>query len=252
MSYTVKKLADISGVSVRTLHYYDEIGLLKPAYHGDNNYRYYEEAQLLLLQQILFYRELGFPLSDIEQILNRDDFDKIKALTSHKHQLKGDLNRINNLIKTIDKTISHLKGKETMPLEDIFEGFTQEKQDLYHHFLVENGVSDTEINQLKDKMQHFSEKDWQANKRDGDDIHTQLALAIDENLSADSDKVQALIKKHYQMTTTFWTPTKASYIALGQFYGSNPDFVQFYHDIHPKLLAFLAEAMTVYAKQNLS
>ena len=63
MAYTVKKLAAISGVSVRTLHWYDEVGLLKPAYHGANGYRFYEEAQLLMLQQILFYRELGFELN---------------------------------------------------------------------------------------------------------------------------------------------------------------------------------------------
>lgn len=65
MPYTVNKLAKLSGVSVRTLHFYDEVGLLKPAYYVENNYRYYEEEQLLLLQQILFYRELGFQLNDI-------------------------------------------------------------------------------------------------------------------------------------------------------------------------------------------
>jgi DNA-binding transcriptional MerR regulator len=68
MAYTVNKLAKLSGVSVRTLHFYDEIGLLEPAYYGDNNYRYYEEEQLLMLQQILFFRELGFPLIDIQRI----------------------------------------------------------------------------------------------------------------------------------------------------------------------------------------
>jgi DNA-binding transcriptional MerR regulator len=69
MAYTVKKLAKISGISIRTLRFYDEIGLLKPAYYGENNYRYYEEEQVLILQQILFYRELGFPLKDIHRII---------------------------------------------------------------------------------------------------------------------------------------------------------------------------------------
>ena len=78
MVYTVTKLAKISGVSVRTLHWYDKVGLLKPSYHGANGYRYYEEEQLLMLQQILFFRELGFELKQIEKILGRGDFDKMK------------------------------------------------------------------------------------------------------------------------------------------------------------------------------
>jgi DNA-binding transcriptional MerR regulator len=123
MAYTVQKLAKISGISIRTLHFYDEIGLLKPAYHGDNNYRYYEEEQLLMLQQILFYRELGFPLNDIQRIISSDDFNKIDALISHKQTLLGSLDRTKKLINTIDQTILHLRGKITMRDEELFVGF---------------------------------------------------------------------------------------------------------------------------------
>src|SRR3954466_9960310 len=83
MAYTVKQVAAISRVSVRTLHFYDETGLLKPAYHGPRGYRFYEEPQLLLLQQILFYRELGFELKEVRRILGRADFEKVAALRSH-------------------------------------------------------------------------------------------------------------------------------------------------------------------------
>src|SRR5579862_8482845 len=93
VAYTVNTLAKLSNVSVRTLHFYDEIGLLKPAYYGENNYRYYEEEQLLMLQQILFYKELGFALKDIQRILCSKEFDKIKALESHKDSLKQNLNQ---------------------------------------------------------------------------------------------------------------------------------------------------------------
>jgi DNA-binding transcriptional MerR regulator len=93
MAYTVKKLAEISGVSIRTLHFYDEVGLLKPAYHGANGYRFYEEEQLLLLQQILFFRELGFELKQIQKVLGRKDFDKIGALCSHRQVLQKNLKR---------------------------------------------------------------------------------------------------------------------------------------------------------------
>ena len=128
MAFTVNKLAKASGVSVRTLHYYDEIGLLKPAYYGDNQYRYYKEEQVLLLQQILFYRELGFPLSDIKEMLYRDDFDKIRTLESHKRKLQAELDWYAQLIKTIDTTLVHLRGDQEVELDTIFEGFTRNKK----------------------------------------------------------------------------------------------------------------------------
>src|SRR5580692_9875425 len=111
MAYTVKKLAEISGVSVRTLHFYDETGLLKPAYLGANGYRYYEEPQLLTLQQILFYRELGFELKQIKNILVRADFERATALESHRSVLQRNLARTQTLIATIDKTIEHVGGR---------------------------------------------------------------------------------------------------------------------------------------------
>src|ERR1700724_1309914 len=124
MAYTVKQVAKMSGVSVRTLHFYDETGLLKPAYHRANGYRFYEEPQLLTLQQILFYRELGFELKQIERILGRADFEKVAALQSHRKVLQKNLARTRTLIETIDKTINHLKGKKKMKRKEMFRGFS--------------------------------------------------------------------------------------------------------------------------------
>ena len=124
MAYTVKQLAAMSGVSVRTLHFYDETGLLKPAYHGSNGYRFYEELQLLMLQQILFYRELGFELKEIKRILGRADFEKVDALQSHREVLRERLDRTRTLMDTIDKTIMHLKGAKKMASEEMFAGFS--------------------------------------------------------------------------------------------------------------------------------
>ena len=123
-SYTVKQVAALSGVSVRTLHFYDETGLLKPAHYGTNGYRFYEEPQLLMLQQILFYRELGFELKQIKQILGRADFEKREALQSHRQVLQQDLARTRKLIETIDKTLQHLQGARQMKNEEMFAGFT--------------------------------------------------------------------------------------------------------------------------------
>src|ERR1700751_5512910 len=98
MAYTVKQVAAMSGVSVRTLHFYDETGLLEPAYHGTNSYRFYEQPQLLTLQQILFYRELGFELKRIKEILSQRKFEKVAALKSHRRVLEKNATRTGTLI----------------------------------------------------------------------------------------------------------------------------------------------------------
>ena len=124
MAYTVKQLAVVSGVTVRTLHFYDEMALLKPAYTKTNGYRIYEEPQLLMLQQILFYRELGFELKRINEILSQRKFEKLAALKSHRQVLEKKVTRTRTLIETIDKTISHLKGTKKMKSEELFTGFS--------------------------------------------------------------------------------------------------------------------------------
>ena len=123
MAYTVKQLAVMSGLTVRTLHFFDEMELLKPAYTKANGYRIYEEPQLLMLQQILFYRELGFELKRIKQILSQRRFEKLSALRSHRQVLEKNITRTRTLIETIDRTISHLKGTKKMKSEELFKGF---------------------------------------------------------------------------------------------------------------------------------
>lgn len=124
MAYTVKQVAELSGVSVRTLHFYDEAGLLKPAYVGANGYRFYEEPQLLTLQQILFYRELELELKQIKQVLGRTELEKVAALQSHRQVLEERLARTRSLLGTIDKTIAHVKGRKKMTTEEMFVGFS--------------------------------------------------------------------------------------------------------------------------------
>ena len=125
MPYTVKQVATMSGVSVRTLHFYDEVGLLKPAFYGDNGYRFYEQAQLLMLQQILFYREIGFDLYQIKQTLGRGDFEKAAALRSHREILQKNIDRMRKLMETIDREYHHASGwNQKMEDKDMFAGFS--------------------------------------------------------------------------------------------------------------------------------
>src|SRR5947209_3439930 len=142
MAYTVKQVATMSDVSVRTLHFYDETALLKPAYTKANGYRMYEEPQLLTLQQILFYRELGFELKRINEILNQRKFETIAALRAHRQVLEKNAARTRTLIETIDKTISHLKGKKKMKSEGMFAGLRiGAGKDRFNEGLKRNGTT---------------------------------------------------------------------------------------------------------------
>ena len=125
MVHTVKQLADLAGVSIRTLHYYDEIGILKPSSYGENGDRYYDEQAVLRLQQILFFRELDFSLDDVKDILDQPEFDVLHALREHRQALEQKVTRLNRLINTVDNTISHLKGELEMSQKSFFEGFDE-------------------------------------------------------------------------------------------------------------------------------
>src|SRR4051812_5126355 len=134
---TVKQLAAISGVTVRALHHYDEIGLLKPASVGSNGYRYYGRGELLRLQRILFHRELGVPLSAIAELLDLEDADQVGVLLQHRARLESERERYRVLIETIDRTILDLKGDTAMSNADLYNGFSPEKQAGYEAWLIE-------------------------------------------------------------------------------------------------------------------
>lgn len=129
--YTVKQLSSLAGITIRTLHHYDQIGLLKPTAVGENGYRYYGDEALYRLQQILFYRYLDMPLDEIKRILGRRDFDVLSALTEHRSSLEAEMRRVRCLISTIDETINHLKGNVKMTPKKLFEGFSEAEQEKY-------------------------------------------------------------------------------------------------------------------------
>jgi len=132
---TVNELAKSSGVSVRTLRHYHEIGLLEPALIGENGYRYYGRNEALRLRQILFWREVGAPLAQIARTLDRPDFDPVATLAGHRTRLKGEVGRIRRLMRTIDRAIAVLNGVRDMTIDELYQGFSPEKQGEYEEWL---------------------------------------------------------------------------------------------------------------------
>ncbi len=186
------------------------------------------------------------------KIISSPDFDKVETLKSHRKILEKSLKQTQILIETLDKTITHLRGKEFMNLDEIFHGFDAEKQKYYEDFLADSGVSQEVINSSKNDIKNWTKAQWMETKLVGDQIHSELVAAIKNHLSPASPEVQTIIKKHYQLTKKLWTPNRETYIGLSQLYASHPDFVKFYDDIHPELLKFLMEAMRIFAENELA
>ena len=253
MAYTVKKLAEMSGVSVRALHFYDEVGLLKPAYLGENGYRFYEEAQLLMLQQILFYRELGFELKAIKTMLGRNDFDKIAALESHREVLSKNLARTRKLIVTIDKTIEHLKGTKKMKSRELFVGFNPQEQAKHEQYLIDRygeGMREG-IAQSKRRVKNWTKASWENAGAAFVEICKDLTALMDRKLPGGSREVQDVIRRHHQWLKQFWTPTRESYAGHSQLIVDS-DLRKAYEVYHPQLPEFMAAAMKIFAERELS
>lgn len=252
MNYTINKLAQLAGVSVRTLHFYDEIGLLKPAYVADNGYRYYLHEQLFLLQGILFYKELGFELRKIKEILENQDFNQIEALLSHKKMLQGEIVRKQELIKTISKTIDHIERKSTMTDQEIFWGFSKEAQAGYEEQLIAKLGNQTEehITQSYKAMKNWTKEDWQKSNNEFDDICKELTIMLKNKKATNSLEVQRIIKQHYTWLKKFWLPNKESYTGLGQCY-VEPEFKKTFDVYDAQLASYMADAMKIFADQEL-
>jgi DNA-binding transcriptional MerR regulator len=246
-------VAAMSGVSVRTLHFYDETGVLKPAYHGANGYRFYEEPQLLTLQQILFYRELGFELKQIKEILGRADFEKLAALESHRKVLKKNLGRTRALIVTIDKTIEHLKGTNVMSSKEFFAGFSPEVQAKHERYLIDRYGAGTKkgIAQSKARVKHWTKADWEKSGAAFNSICRDLAVALEQKRSADSSAVQAIIRRHHTWLKQFWTATRESYAGHAQLIVDS-DLRKPYEAHHPQLPEFVAAGIKSFAERELS
>lgn len=252
MAYTVSQLAKLSGVTVRTLQWYDRIGLLKPTYYGANSYRYYEEKELLLLQQILFFRELGFELKKIKNILGRSDFDILASLTSHRSVLVKNQKRIRDLLKTIDKTIEHLKGKQKMEEQDFYHGFSKEQQSAYEKQLIDRFGQEAadHIAESKEKMKSWTKEDFQRAKDNADSFMKKLKGFLEKELPVDAPEVQDAIREHHEWIKQFWTPTKESYASHGKFIMES-DLRKAYARHHVKLPEFVAAAIQHFAEYSL-
>ncbi len=245
--YTVKQLSTLAGVTPRTLRHYDQIGLLEPESIGENGYRYYGEPSFLRLQQILFYRELGLPLEAIKKIMGRRDFNVLAALQEHRQGLQKRIQRLQQLIQTVDKTIDHLKGENTMSLKGLFEGFSEEQQEEYAR-QAEQMYDPEAVRESNRKWKNYSAEKKKSILDEGKQIYVDMIAAMPQG--ADSLEVQAIVARWRKHMDYFWTPSLDQLLGLATMYGNSPDFKANFDAMNPDLADFMREAVKVYVKKQ--
>ena len=243
--YTVKQLSKLAGITPRTLHYYDEIGLLTPSRVGENGYRYYAEEALLRLQQILFYRELDMPLEDIKTLMGRRDFDVLGALASHREALRRRIAHMERLIETVDRTILHLKGKKKMSQKQFFEAFSDEQQAEYEKEAMQMYDPAT-VKASAKKWKSYTAAEKQRSGAEGQAVDAALVAAMPHG--AASHQAQAGVERWRRHLEYFWSPNDAQLLGLAEGYNTDPRFKANFDKIDPGMAGFVREAVKVYVE----
>jgi DNA-binding transcriptional MerR regulator len=253
-NYSVKQIARLAGVSVRTLHLYDNIGLLKPSVRTLSGYRQYGEAELLRLQPILFYRELDIPLKEIAQILSDPQFDLIKALSGHKQALLSRRARLNILIKTIDKTIVNIKNKTMNNAEELYKGLPKEQAAVLRKEAGDKWGEDVVLRSEKGLLE-MDKLDLEKLRADQKNIAQKLKSLSSKDPK--SDDVQEQIARHYDNIRSFWgvsvpTDLKAEpYKDLAELYVTDERYITTEEKPDPDYAAFIHKGMLYFADNNL-
>ena len=242
-SFTIKKLAEIAGVSIRTLHYYDEIGLLKPQYRKENGYRYYNEESVMILQQIMFFRELGFNLDEIKTIISRPDFDIPEALQAHKRILVKKDERLRELINTVEKTMRKMNKKSKMGIKEYYNGFSEDQIEKYRDEVRRRWGEKVLIDSEKRVIGMGKEKFITLQAEGG-----RIFKNIMENMSEgyDSKYIQERIMEWRQWLENFHHYSEEEIVELGRAYSQHPDFIKFFQQYSDDLPVFLTNAIEYY------
>jgi len=243
MVYTAHQLARLAGVSVRTLHHYDHVGLLKPASRGSNGYRQYGEKEAVLLQQILFFRELGFSLAETRAIVSRPDFCVQEALESHRTMLEKKAEHIAGLLATVDRTIRHLEGEMDMKISEYYEGLSDDQIEEYRKEARQRWGDDV-VNESESRVMHMGKDGFAAQQAKGEDIFKAMAALMPKGPA--SPEVQEQVRLWREWLECFSSYSDEAVLGLGRMYSEDPRFAAFFAKYHPDLPAFLSQAVACH------
>lgn len=274
--YKVQEIAKIAGVSVRTLHHYDSIGLLKPSNIGTNRYRYYNGEDLKLLQQILFLKELDFSLKKIQELV-ADGFDREYALSQHIELLEQKKQRVEKLIQNAERTQRELQGLENLTDQERFSAFASSKaEDLMKKYQKPEASSTQETRKPQTETASSyaethgesavavavapvettlpeepvkvekEEEDLEEINREGDRIYNTVASLM--HLPPQTDAVQKEMNAYYTLLNRFYDCSPKMFRGLGDLYASDSRFASNIDQHGQGLAKYLKDAMYAYAE----
>ena len=250
MEYTVKALAELAGVTPRTLRWYDRIGLLKPLRTTEAGYRLYGPKQLDRLQDILFYRELGLDLTSIRAILGDPAFDRQAALQSHLTELKARRARLDDLILTVQRTIDDIKGGTKMTDQEKFEAFKRNAvaaMEAAHGAESRQKYGDAEVDRANACVLALTQEEYTAWKALGDEILQALTAAVQAGAAPAGPEGQRIAQLHRRWLSYSWEAyTPQAHAGLAELYVSDPRFTAFYDREVSGCAAFLRDAVRAY------
>lgn len=253
MEYTVQKLGELAGISTRTLRYYDEIGILKPARINSSGYRIYGQAEVDRLQQILFYRELGISLDSIKNIITAPSFDGANALKEHREKLLEKREQLDLLIANVDKTIAVTEGRIKMSNKEKFEGFKQKMIDdneKKYGKEIRGKYGNNTIDKSNAKLKNMTQEQYEAVTKLEQQVKETLAQAFATGDPA-SDIAQKAADLHKQWLTFYWSSySKEAHAGIAQMYVDDDRFKAYYDEKQPGAAEFLRDAIHIYTGIN--
>lgn len=252
MEYTVKKLAKLAGVTPRVIRHYTEIKLIEPARINSSGYRIYGEEQVDFLQQILFYKELGFGLIEIKEILSNPHFDKHLALQQHLENLSARRKQLDMLISTVEKTILHNEGRIIMSDTEKFKGLKKQLMDENEQKYgdeIRQKYGEDNINQSYQKFINMSEEDYNAMLKLSDDVIEEFIKAFKQG-DPSSETAQNAADMHRQWLLYTWTSyCKEAHASITQMYVEDERFTQYYDQHQKGLSKFIRDSVAVYCSK---
>ena len=252
MEYTIQKLALLAGVSTRTLRYYDEIGLLKPARINSSGYRLYGQKEVDVLQQILFYRELGLHLDGIKEVIASPDFNELEALGEHRERLLEKRQQLDALISNVDKTIKYKERKLIMSDQEKFEGFKDvliEENERTYGKEIREKYGDERVDFSNSRLKQATKEELAAADKLGEEVLETLFQAYQNGSDPAGELAQKAADLHRQWLSFYWgSYSKEAYAGLAQMYVDDERFTSYYDKKQPGLAKFLRDAVVLYTK----
>ena len=251
MEYGIKEIANLTGLTTRTLRYYDEIDLLKPSRVGDNGYRFYGSKELEILQQIMFYRKRGFELKQIKNIIDNPEFNVAKALKEHLANLEEQKNNIDSLIKNVKLTLLDLEGEYKMSDKERFEAFKEElvkENEAKYGKEIREKYGDETIDASNAKIMGMSEEKYERFKALEEEIKSKLNEAVESKMNPTEEIGKTITQLHKEWLLMTWkTYTSEAHKGLSKMYVFDDRFKAYYDDKVEGCADFLQKAIEYWA-----